>query len=241
MKKKLSVLLQVLASLFIFQGQGYACSCSPFSEYFCAAANQSQHIVLAEIIDSTSYDKRKIKIIENINKEFADSVVLLIGQNGWNCGQTLYDFLLKDTFVLALYPDIDSGYILSHCGRHYLRYDNGFLNGPVSPDFNTGIGYTDFLEDINECMLLVSTEEIAVRNSQLAISPNPFEDRLYIKSEKNEIRKIEIFNLQGQRILAREGDDRLEINLEMYALKPGVYLLCIHQDNGIISRKISKM
>jgi len=107
----------------------------------------------------------------------------------------------------------------------YIRNDNanaGSTNGTFT------INYIEFyydaplgLEDIN------LADEKSIR-----LSPNPVLDILSIKS-LSIIKKLEVFNLLGQKVIVKENTNSLNVN----KLKSGAYILKIVDENDAVSTK----
>lgn len=80
----------------------------------------------------------------------------------------------------------------------------------------------------------------AETRNEINISPNPFTGFIYIKSNKA-INKIIINSLLGQNILTNETNSSTEINIDLYSLKAGIYLVStFFEDNSVIHNKIVK-
>jgi len=93
--------------------------------------------------------------------------------------------------------------------------------------------HTDFIftDDVVQCSL--STEALA--QLDIKVYPNPTSDMLYIDTE-NTVQKIEIYNLQGRKVLV---SDQNQINVS--GLSPGMYLLKITDENNLkFTQKIIK-
>ncbi len=70
----------------------------------------------------------------------------------------------------------------------------------------------------------------------LAVYPNPAVDQLNIISSKN-IYQIELFNSPGQSVLLSRNNFRNAANISIAPLKPGLYILKITLEDGIIMNK----
>ena len=81
-----------------------------------------------------------------------------------------------------------------------------------------------------------STKVINPEVIDLVIYPNPVSDKLFI-STKEEIQKVEIFTLTGQKIYHSE---RNISNLDVSQLDSGNYLLKLFTREGIVSKLIIK-
>jgi hypothetical protein len=75
--------------------------------------------------------------------------------------------------------------------------------------------------------------------SHISLYPNPVEDLLIIQSNTGSINKIEIFNIEGQRII-EYSSDRQRIEIDLIKLPSGLYFAKISSGNDIIAKKIIK-
>ena len=75
--------------------------------------------------------------------------------------------------------------------------------------------------------------------SHISLYPNPVEDLLIIQSNTGSINKIEIFNIEGQRIL-EYSSDRQRIEIDLIQIPSGLYFAKISSGNDIIAKKIIK-
>jgi hypothetical protein len=76
---------------------------------------------------------------------------------------------------------------------------------------------------------------------EIRMLPNPAGNHLYVQHNHSKINSLEILNLNGKKesiILINEKETDIEINIQN--LKPGMYLLRIVYDEGIITRKFVK-
>jgi hypothetical protein len=109
----------------------------------------------------------------------------------------------------------------------------------------TGGQYTVYVKDAHDCELsdevnLISTGfSSEVLKLNLELYPNPASEVIYfdVNQIKNELDKIEIYNLRGQIILSKEevSDGKIDIR----NLNQGTYLLVFRlKDNKVINQKI---
>ncbi|MDR1112360.1 MAG: T9SS type A sorting domain-containing protein [Bacteroidales bacterium] len=73
---------------------------------------------------------------------------------------------------------------------------------------------------------------------EITIYPNPFEDVLYIDTE-NQIDKIEIFSVTGERVFQPLKTGKNSINLPN--LKPGIYFIVLNVQDKIFRQKLVKI
>jgi hypothetical protein len=91
----------------------------------------------------------------------------------------------------------------------------------------------NILETNAQCTAL-STEKFENITS-LTLYPNPVRNNLFIKS-KDEILKIEIYNLLGKKIIEKENSDFVNVS----HLKSNIYLVKISSKNGSITQRVIK-
>jgi hypothetical protein len=75
--------------------------------------------------------------------------------------------------------------------------------------------------------------------SHISLYPNPVENLLIIQSNTGSINKIEIFNIEGQRIL-EYSSDRQRVEIDLMKIPSGLYFAKISSGNDIIAKKIIK-
>lgn len=92
-------------------------------------------------------------------------------------------------------------------------------------DENTNYGFPFFAstESVNE-----------INNNNIVLYPNPAED--FITIECDNITKVEIYNALGQNIDKIECDNNLRISTSEY--NPGIYILRIHINNRVYTKKV---
>lgn len=80
----------------------------------------------------------------------------------------------------------------------------------------------------------LSTESLVVL-SDAKVYPNPVRNNLYIKSKEN-ILKIEVYNLLGKKIVEKENSNFIDLS----NLKSSMYLIRVHSKTSSISKRILK-
>jgi len=82
----------------------------------------------------------------------------------------------------------------------------------------------------------LSTEQFD--KNDVVVYPNPTQNEVFINSTHLNIQSVSIYNLNGQLMKTQEfNNDKLDIGF----LQPGVYLLSIKTDRGVIKKKIVKI
>ena len=91
-----------------------------------------------------------------------------------------------------------------------------------------------------------SYEPVAIKQKSnntrsVSIYPNPFNNSIYIKSGNNEnIKSITIYNIQGQVILSKQGNNKDLVELDCSKYYPGAYLIKIETNTNLYTEKIIK-
>lgn len=218
-----------------------ACSCAAQPEDFCSSVRDVQYIALVEILEINSVDKGRIKILTNIHQEISEEEVILIGSNGLNCAEPLDTFQAGDTLLMALHVayGTDSSYELSNCGRHFLQYKNGILEGKVSPGV-TNIAYEALIANLEDCLQLVSNKTVTLSQLEIELYPNPVKAELVIQSNKNLIQHVQVFNINGQVIAEQNSLNHTQTSIHLQQFVPGLYFIRVETTAGITVKRIQK-
>ena len=249
MKTIINILLIFILAVLSF-AESKACFCTiPYAKHFCRAVDDSHIIVRATLIDSsevfpsTRYYLRAIKIIDHLNLQIPTDTTVLLGQDGWNCGETLDKFTKGDTLILALvyWHSMGAYYLEGSCGQHYLRYAQGKVFEDIDFAYDT-LDYDVFVDQLNDCMSLsTSTNEL---QSELALTtfPNPVQDLLNVETTASQgIYQVELFSLSGQTVRFQKGNGSSSLQLYTRALENGVYYLRVWVKGKMRMKKVMVM
>lgn len=247
MKIKITSKIKLVILLILaFQNLGVSCHCGIYEPVFCRIANQGHNIIRAVVSDSTINSVMEVKLIENINNEIFGDTILIYGQDGLTCGETLTQFSLNDTLILALDEWEINGqefwYLEGFCGVHFLRYEDGMVIGQIT-DSLTIQPLQEFKDNLFTCLEMeVPTDEVENLEHQISIFPNPIKENFQITSIQNKIVGYEIFNSNGQQIEQRNFHKLLNIiDVNSNNLGNGVYYIRIITSKGILTKKILKI
>ncbi len=84
---------------------------------------------------------------------------------------------------------------------------------------------------------VLSVDDFITLNNDLIIYPNPTSNKLNIKTLNSVIEQVEIYNLQGKRVLKMMNfKDKKDINVSN--LSKGIYFIKAKTENGIVSKKL---
>lgn len=136
------------------------------------------------------------------------------------------------------FVDADNNFRLQGTSPAINAGDNSFLPSNITLDisgeariFNTTIDMGAYEYDPS---IVLSTENISL-TTETKLYPNPVRDNLTIKSKEN-ILKIEIYNLLGKKIIEKENSSFINLS----NLKPNMYLIKIYSQTSSVSKKIIK-
>ena len=85
--------------------------------------------------------------------------------------------------------------------------------------------------------LTTSINEIVTSESNITVYPNPSSGQLFIKSEKEKIQTIELYDLSGKIVRSLQTPKQLEV-IEVNDLPPNLYLLRILTTEGVKTSKV---
>jgi len=112
-------------------------------------------------------------------------------------------------------------------------YAGGNFSGGVSDTLRYIARYTD--------TTLTEVSQISIFNSQISIYPNPTNGKIEVRSEKLEIRSIEIYNALGEKVYSSIINSQLSIiNLDVSDLPSGVYIVKVKTEKGVAVKKFVK-
>ncbi|HNW97927.1 MAG TPA: C10 family peptidase [Bacteroidales bacterium] len=156
----------------------------------------------------------------------------------------------SDIFVdVASYPGTGSSYSIDNCSTFknidtgsvsyysvkFYNYSTGWAGSIVSPS-NGGI----YKWNPN---VFVSTNDIPKNNENITIFPNPVNDMLNIEFKEylGSKTQINIYNLVGELVYSEQVNPTFNdiIQLDLSAMKAGIYMVNIDDGNKMISKKIS--
>lgn len=235
----------LLFFLIAFHYQSLACSCGGYNSIFCGSVNNDHYIVHAVVGDSINHYTMSVYILENIYNEITEDTIYVIGHDGVNCGQILNVFETGDTVIFALSIYEDNGkmdwYLNGLCDLHYLRYENGLINGTIMSDTISNQTLQEFKDNMSNCIdLRVSTQNIPV-HLNLEVYPNPATNIVNISISDHSLIGIELINTRGKIVATEKIANRYTHQIDMGNLDQGIYVLKIYSSAGIVSRKIVKL
>ncbi len=98
---------------------------------------------------------------------------------------------------------------------------------------------TDTMEDYITCHNDTTLDTPGFSSHEFQVYPNPAITSCTITSNQKQIRKIELFNVQGQKILSDEPNDR-QVNIYMQNIPSGLYIVNIISDSFQSTFKLVK-
>lgn len=175
-----------------------------------------------ELLDTIGYSESQI----------GDTIVV-VGEDGINCGEMLNLFSPGDTLFLALSDgyyetfEKDTFYLKSgNCGKYYLRVTGGQ---------NSGLSIAEIKDKIRS---KITNDDKVEIDKRIKFYPSPATDHLTIESNADLIQDIRIYDLFGKLSRSVVDLNRLMINIDLTGLVPGLYLILVDTDSGTPYRKI---
>src|SRR5687768_6297903 len=216
---------------------GSACSCGHYDANFYNSVSiyTINCIAVFDTLDYNYVDGHNTQIsyftlIDTINSNPSSigSMMVILGQNGFNCGESLFGLAHGDTLILALY-DIGHESVTFHleglCALHHIRITNGQHDGLTIPEIK------------NKILEIISAIERIDISESISIYPNPTSDKIIIQSSGEKIISVSVFDFAGRLLLFRE-EEQQEVIVDVSGLKSGIYNLVLITDKGIVSRAI---
>ncbi len=175
-----------------------------------------------------------IDTIGNFNSRIGDTLVV-IGEDGINCGEMLNRFSHGDTLFLTLsegfYQSLgeDTFYLKGGaCGYYFLTLTSGQHGGLSIPE-------------IKEMIKIITTGNPGANvEHSLTIYPNPAKDHLIIKSDMELIEEVKIYDMSGRLINSVNDIHTLITDIDLSNLMAGLYNLLIITDNEQVIHKMMK-
>jgi len=143
-----------------------ACSCypsepnfykniSPFSNNYITVFDSLNYSYEYNGLQSQTSFFTIIDTIGNNNSNSIGDQIVVTGQDGLNCGESLFDIYQGDTLLLALHGGFyesfqrDTFYLEGSCGKHYIKIKNGEYAGLSIPEIKAKIQQLFNLDDIS--------------------------------------------------------------------------------------------
>lgn len=227
--------------LFINSNLLVACSCmGPYEDDFFKAIEGYDYVleiyfgqvVWAEHQREIRGDRGDAALVRvtdtlgNVSNVPGDSI-LLVGQNGWNCGDDIYfsegQFL---AFALMRMFGQDT-FLLPTCARHYAFISDGI------PDEET-------IDDWKMKIWNSISSSYDANFQEVGVFPNPVNNYLFIKGEWQKNATIEVYNMMGQKVNESVVNLSANLPLQVHHLRPDLYRIIIRHDDKIYSSSFVK-
>ena len=231
---------------YLLDASDVRCSCSglpPEFEFYFHVKN-SAAVCMARFIDynyAYSYEGRKVQTgyflvldsIKGMDAKQGDTIVVL-GEDGINCGEMLEQFGKGDTMFLALqmsdYTEGRDTFYLKGgtCGYQFLKLENGMSQGSAISEIKDKI------------VSIINSIDKPEAEYSLNIYPNPAQDQLFIESKLSKIQSVELYNVLGQRLktITNINDTYFEFDISNH--ESGILHIVVRTEDGSYTRKIIK-
>ena len=244
MLKSILLSINILSASIII-----ACTCPYQVSEFCHGADSTDFIGLFEVIDKPDESYIILSLIENINKEFPEDTIELIGYAGNQCGGDVDIFNIGDSVIFnANFSDYDmfhdhTGKVFNwwfgDCWKEHLWYSNGNVFGPVTDQIDT-MDYNEFKENLFTCLdFFLSTSKID--DKKLRLYPNPTSDIINIEISENLEYEVTVYNSSGNICPVELNRNGFVTSVNLSLLNNGIYFIRLRRENEIVCRKIVKL
>lgn len=214
----------------------------------------SVDISTGQVIHSPTIDTSQVAFFDNIIFNAADGNLYGLGRNP-SPPEILLGQIdpITGNVTLISQQSISTGFTLSGAAIdpfaevYYFQGLSEFIGvdlntGDISSttpfDFSQSNGdYFDYYYFSGKVSSLLSVES-PIKDIPFLIFPNPVEDILFVESKN--LDEIEIYDLQGKRLLHINASNNSKINLDMSGYKRGIYLLKLTTEGKAQIRKVVK-
>lgn len=203
-----------------------ACSCGPYEDDFYKVVSNDHKIVfgIVEKVDF-SYEYMGLQaytLYLTVTDTMEGSGIspgktaIVTGQDGLNCGETMFGWSAGMKMVLALgkgfyYEYGQDTFYLSGCSRHYDFYGDGNNNVPT----------IDFIKNKIRSIITSSHEDHKIPPGPLY--PNPASFKVYLDDPLKKINFYTITGNDGRIIRNKKVENLLKHEIEIDDLNPGLY------------------
>ncbi|MCO6491900.1 MAG: T9SS type A sorting domain-containing protein [Phaeodactylibacter sp.] len=115
----------------------HSCSCGgPYNTVFCQSVSAGRHIIRGELVERTHPSFARVAVLENIDRDVSYDTITIMGQDGVNCGESLYLLSEGAEYVLALIPLTGAGpdtLMLLGCSKNFYPIENEMVLGQIIP------------------------------------------------------------------------------------------------------------
>jgi len=242
-------LADVIKKIDYSVGQNKSCGCGflewvfdfynnvtkPYSFCFASFIGYDYRVRLDNQIFQTGYF-RVLDTIENFSLP-VNSEIVVLGENGINCGEMFENYRSGDSLILALdaspiNPLATDTFLLNgvYCGSHVLKIKNGVDN--------QGMTYAEVKAKIHS---IITNDPFFQTKESCLVYPNPFSTAIHISSLNHPILRVKLFDINGKLMLKDEGFNIQKKDFSTGLIPNGIYQLEIETTNGYYHKRVVKM
>jgi|GEM_PF-2007551 len=242
-------LTDVIQKIDYSVGQNMSCGCGslewvfdfysnvkkPYSFCFASFIRYDYRVRLNNQIFQTGYF-RVLDTIRNISLP-VNSEIVVLGENGINCGEMFENYRSGDSLILALDASplnklSTDTFLLNgvYCGSHVLKIKNGVDK--------QGMTYAAVKAKMHS---IITNDPFFQTKESCLVYPNPFCTAIHISSLNHPILRVKLFDINGRLILKEEGFNMQEKEFSPGPIPNGIYQLEIETTNGYYHKRVVKM
>lgn len=247
--------LLVLALYLFIMSPSWACSCFEPPQDFCSSVNPDLYILSAKVIKKYEVGEpggwqipmMDVQVLEYLHQDLGVDTIAIIGQDGVNCNAGIWEFVVGDVLIMALfdygnwfYPFPEPNNYLKRdlfgCGLYHLRVVNDVVTGNITPILNQQ-SYGEFVGNLDVCFNISSTSNLT--GGDLKLLPNPTSGNVFLPAELI-YETLEVYDMTGALLQRRPFDAEYGRQIDLSALAPGVYIITIRKDGKTYTGKVVK-
>lgn len=235
----------VLFLQFTFFQIGLTCSCNKFPAFYNNTTVRDFGKNCVTVLDSLSFHYQYegliaetghftiIDTLTNLKINIGEPIVVY-GQDGLNCGYSVHNLTVRDTYLLSLFDGFykqveDDTFYLDGCGDFFLN-----LSEPQNQGWN--------IEDLKTKVsgIIISNLKTIPLSQAILVFPNPTSEKINIVSKDFSIQNIKLFDSLGRIIQTLNGIETNEQEVIVSQYQVGIYYLQIFSEKGMIYKKFIK-
>jgi hypothetical protein len=160
-----------------------------------------------------------------------NSIFFTDASTGYLAGQRLYrqnGYILKTTYSGVRWDTTSVGQVPGLSSIFFTDANTGYAvggSGTILKTTNGGI---------------YSINEVASTHSNFNINPNPAKDKIWISNSAYSAgeTKVVICDLQGKQLINKIYNNQSSVEMDISALKPGIYLIKLQTRQGVEMKKL---
>ena len=102
----------------------------------------------------------------------------------------------------------------------------------------TGLGNLPAIYKFDPLILSSNARKLS---QSIKVSPNPFQEKLFIDFEELSVKEVALINLSGQVFWVQQSNNQRQMEISIPEVTPGIYFLKVKTKGGVAYKKLIKM